>query len=184
MSSATAELLPHPASPCDAIRRVAVTVGPEASAGGMLISFRIEGDICRLRLPEAGSALRIDGLWQHTCFEAFLRAAADDGYHEFNFAPSGAWTAYRFTSRRHGQESPAMSAPRIEFRRSADSCNMNAAISLAALPDLARATELHAGLAAVIEDESGGLSWWALAHHAERPDFHDPATFTMRVSPR
>ena len=126
----------------------------------------------------------MDALWQHTCFEAFLRAAADDGYHEFNFAPSGAWAAYRFTSRRHGQESPAMSAPQIEFRRSADSCDMNAAIALAAFPDLACATELHAGLAAVIEDESGRLSWWALSHSSDQPDFHDPATFTMRVSPR
>lgn len=77
-----------------------------------------------------------------------------------------------------------MPAPRIEFRRSADACDMSAAISLAAIPELARATELHAGLAAVIEDENGRLSWWALAHRGAHPDFHEPATFALRVATR
>jgi hypothetical protein len=34
----------------------------------------------------------------------------------------------------------------------------------------------------VIEAADGSLSYWALAHAGEKPDFHDPATFSMRVA--
>jgi hypothetical protein len=37
------------------------------------------------------------------------------------------------------------------------------------------------GLAAVIEDQSGNLSYWALAHRAEKPDFHSPAGFVVEI---
>ena len=37
-------------------------------------------------------------------------------------------------------------------------------------------------LAAVIEEEGGVKSYWALAHPAEKPDFHDPACFTATLA--
>jgi hypothetical protein len=181
MPPASAELLPHPASACEAIRRFGASVEFAAPPDELRMSFRIEGAIERLRLPEPGSALRMDGLWHHSCFEAFFGTDADDSYHEFNFAPSGDWAAYRFAARRVGRQSPGMPAPRMEFRRTADSFELNTAIALAALPDLAQARTLQAGLAAVIEDANGQLSYWALAHRAAQPDFHDPGTFTLRV---
>ncbi len=117
MPPASAELLPHPASACDAIRRFGASVEFAAPPDELRMSFRIEGAIERLRLPGPGSALRADGLWHHSCFEAFLGTDADDSYHEFNFAPSGDWAAYRFAARREGRQSPGMPAPRMEFRR-------------------------------------------------------------------
>lgn len=182
MPSATAELLPHPAIPDDAIRRIGVAIGAAASAGDLRICFRVEGDMSRLRLPGEQPALRTDGLWQHSCFEAFLRADASDSYYEFNFSASGAWAAYRFSGRRAGRESPAMPVPWIDFRLSGDACDMSAVISLPALPELAHAPVLQAGLAAIGEDQDGRLSYWALAHNAAQPDFHDPETFILRVA--
>ncbi len=182
MLPASAELLPHPASPCGAILRFTASIETAAPRDELNISYRIEGAIDRLRLPESGTALRKDGLWQHSCFEAFLRADANDSYHEFNFAPSGDWAAYRFAARRKGRESPAMPAPRMEFRRGAEFCEMKAAIPLAAIPDLAQAAVLQAGLAAVMEDADGGLSYWAVAHRGAQADFHDPTTITLRVA--
>jgi len=182
MAPLSAELLPHPSSACSAIHRFGASIECDPSADELRISFRIDGAIGRLRLPECGSVLRADGLWQHSCFEAFVRSDAGDSYHEFNFAPSGAWAAYRFASRREGRQSPALSAPRTEFRRTADVFELNAAIALVGIPDLAQATVLQAGLAAVIEDLDGGLSYWALAHRAAQPDFHDPGTFVLRVT--
>ena len=181
MPPASAELLPHPASACGAIRRFGASVEFAAPPDTLRISFRIEGVIERLRLPGPGSALRMDGLWHHSCFEAFVRSDAGDSYHEFNFAPSGDWAAYRFASRREGRQSPGMAAPRMEFRRAADTFELNTAIALADLPDLAQARTLQAGLTAVIEDSDGRLSYWAFAHRAAQPDFHDPGTFTLRV---
>jgi hypothetical protein len=182
MPPASAELQPHPVSPCGAILRFTASIETATLLDELNISYRIEGAIDRLRLPESGTALRADGLWQHSCFEAFLRADANDSYHEFNFAPSGGWAAYRFASRRAGRESPAMPAPRTEFRRTPEFCEMNAAIPLAALPDLAQAGVLQTGLAAVVEDAEGRFSYWALAHGGTQADFHDPATFTLRVT--
>ena len=78
-------------------------------------AYRIEGATGRLRLPLPVSARRTDGLWQHTCFEAFLKADASDSYYEFNFAPSGEWAAYRFGGRRIDPTSPDMPAPAIEL---------------------------------------------------------------------
>jgi hypothetical protein len=182
MAPVLAELLLHPSCACGAIRRFGASIEFGPTPEELRISFRIDGAIGRLRLPEGGSALRTDGLWQHSCFEAFVRSDAGNSYHEFNFAPSGDWAAYRFASRREGQESPAMPAPRTEFRRTSDAFELNAAIALAGIPDLAQAQVLQAGLAAVIEDQDGGLSYWALAHRAAQPDFHDPGTIALRVA--
>jgi hypothetical protein len=37
-------------------------------------------------------------------------------------------------------------------------------------------------LTAVIEDQAGGLSYWALAHASEKPDFHRPESFVAAIS--
>ena len=37
------------------------------------------------------------------------------------------------------------------------------------------------GLAAVIEEQSGAKSYWAIAHPADKPDFHDPACFAATL---
>ena len=182
MPPASAELQPHAASPRGGVRRIRASAEIAALRDELRISFRVDGDIDRLRLPETGTALRRDGLWQHSCFEAFLKADASDSYHEFNFAPSGDWAAYRFASRREGRDSPAVPAPKIGFRRTPDHCELNAAVPLATLPDLAQAQTLQIGLAAVIEGSDGELSYWAIAHREAKPDFHDPSSFTLRMT--
>ena len=174
------KLVMHPASRCEAVRSVDVAIARDA-AGGLGISFRIAGEIGRLRLPGAAPPLRADGLWQHGCFEAFLRADGADCYHEFNFSPSGAWAAYRFTGRRTGRSSPVMTAPTLQAERLANSFGLSAILLLAELPDLARAATIHSGLAAILEDGHGALSYWALAHGSPQPDFHDPASFTLAL---
>jgi len=180
MTTHSAELRPHPATPCDAIRRFAVTLAPQ-SPHELRIRFRVDGDIGRLRLPLPEPARRRDGLWQHTCFEAFLRPDARDAYYELNFAPSGDWAAYRFGGRREQRTSPELRPPLLSFSRHAVYAELTADISFAELPELAATAAIHAGLSAVIETDDGRLSCWALAHGGERPDFHDPATFALRV---
>lgn len=172
------KLVLHPASRSGVVQGVDVAVAREAP-GALGISFRIAGEIGRLRVPAAAMPLRADGLWQHSCLEAFLRADGADSYHEFNFSPSRAWAAYRFADRRAGRTSPVMTAPAMQTERAEGSFGLCAVIPLAELPDLARASTIHAGIAAVIEDERGTLSYWALAHAAPQPDFHDPDTFTL-----
>jgi hypothetical protein len=184
MTALRAELLPHPSTPCPAIRRFAVEVDPSGWPGELVVLFRLAGDIDRLQLPASGFARRADGLWQHSCFEAFLRAGSGGSYHEFNLAPSGDWAAYRFGNRRRERSSPDMPAPRMERRHFPGGYELSAKLPIAALPELARAGSVDAGLAAVLESDDGSLSYWALAHAGAKPDFHDPASFTLRVRPR
>jgi hypothetical protein len=37
-------------------------------------------------------------------------------------------------------------------------------------------------MAAVIEDDAGGLSYWALQHTSDKPDFHHPNGFVLEVA--
>ena len=180
MGTVSADLRPHPTTPRTGIRTLAATVGT-SPGGEFVFEYRVEGNLGRLRLPLPGTARRRDNLWQHSCFEAFLRPDANDSYYELNFAPSGDWAAYRFRSRRGARSSPEMPAPRIDVQRSTDAFVLSAAVPHAALPGLAGGRTLHAALTAVIEAEDGVLSYWALAHGSDKPDFHDPATFTLRV---
>ena len=181
MAIAATALRPHPAHPPDTHCHIDAGAELDAVASVLRLRFRVEGDVGRLRLPAPGAALRRDGLWQHSCFEAFLQPEATDIYYEFNFSPSGDWAAYRFAGRRNGRTSPELPAPAVRTARGADRFELTAEITLAALPELG-APELGAGLTAVIESETGSLSYWALAHGGDKPDFHDPATFLRRVS--
>jgi hypothetical protein len=184
MSTLRAELISHPATPCPAIRQFAIEVDATRLPAALAIVYRIAGDAARIRLPPSGFARRADGLWHHSCFEAFLRAGPGASYHEFNFAPSGDWAAYRFGRPRSERSAPEIPAPRMERRIFADGYELSATLPIAALPELARANEIEAGIAAVIEADDGTLSYWALAHSGAKPDFHDPSSFLLKIARR
>jgi hypothetical protein len=182
MSVIRAELRPHPGDRCPAIRQFAIEIDPAALPASLLVLYRIAGDTGRLRLPSAGFARRADGLWQHSCFEAFLRAGPVASYYEFNLAPSGDWAAWRFGRLRSERSTPEIPAPPMERRHYPGGYELSARIPMTALPELARAIEIEAGFAAVIEADDGTLSHWALTHPGEKPDFHDPASFVLKVA--
>src|SRR5688572_5636460 len=48
MRTRTAELRPHPQSPCEAVRRISVEIGSGAGPGVLQLRYCIEGDIARL----------------------------------------------------------------------------------------------------------------------------------------
>ena len=125
---------------------------------------------------------RADGLWQHTCFEVFATAPADQVYYEFNFSPSLEWAAYRFSEYREGMAPANLTrAPGLSARRTADKLELTAHLHLEGLAELARGPLLYLGLTAVVEDDSGSLSYWALRHAPGNPDFHDPDAFTLEL---
>jgi hypothetical protein len=167
----------HPDSHCSAVARVDVDVARRDRA--LLLSYRVAGAIGDLRLPPMAAAARADELWRHTCFEAFVRpAATGEAYYELNFAPSTQWAAYGFDGYRSGMRVAAeVGAPRIEVERAPERFALQAAFELAALPF----GRWRLGLAAVIEDTTGRLSYWALAHPAGKPDFHRADCFTCEI---
>jgi hypothetical protein len=175
-----AELQRHPATPVQAVRGVAVQVG-WGNGGALALSFALEGDLTRLRILAPQPSRRADNLWQHLCFEAFIRHKGEPAYCEFNFAPSGEWAAYAFRRYRDGASLAQDLDPRITVRRMGDRLELNALIRLDCLPLVQPRTQVQLALSAVVEDEQGVLSYWALTHPPGRPDFHHPDAFALEL---
>jgi hypothetical protein len=178
-----AMLTAHPSTPNDAVRSLRVQLRAE-EPGILVFQYSLDADMSRVRVPLSGVGGRADGLWKHTCFETFVAPADAPGYHEFNFSPSLEWAIYRFSAYREGM-SPAEigRAPEISVRRGDDGLELQSAVRLGHLADLGDARHLRMAVAAVIEDESGRLSYWGLRHPPGKPDFHHPNGFALEVTP-
>jgi hypothetical protein len=124
----------------------------------------------------------VDGLWQHTCFEVFVALKEEAAYHEFNFSPSGEWAAYAFRDYRESTAPLAWdSDPEIKVRCTENRLELEAAISVDCRPPMQPCARLLVGLAAVIEEEGGVPSYWALKHPPGKPDFHHPESFALEI---
>ena len=162
--------------------RAAVSRAPD---GGLVFFYQISGDMVRLRIPTPQVQRRSDGLWEHTCCEAFVAVVGESAYREFNFSPSGQWAAYAFSGYRRLQESSAATtAPQISASLSAGRLQLSVALAADLLPPGAATAALQIGLAAVIESSdtvAGARSYWALCHAAGPADFHRRDTFVLEL---
>ena len=173
----------HPDSRSFAAAHIEVEVA-RSRAECLVLSYIVTGKMSDVRMPTIMAAARSDELWRHTCFEAFLCASSGSEYYEFNFAPSTKWAAYWFSSYRSGMRvATEISAPPIEVRSSPDCYTLQASLKLERLSALPRKVVWHLGLSALIEDTSGGKSYWALAHPPGKPDFHHEDCFAYEFSP-
>ena len=174
-------LTPHPDFPCDAVSSIEVSAS-RPLADRMQTVYSVTGKMEVLNLPISEPTERRDELWQHTCFEAFVRAGPRGPYLEFNFAPSSHWAAYYFSGYRDGMRLAAgIEPPLFEMERRPDRFDMAVEFSLGAGTSLAECASLQLGLSAVIEETSGRKSYWALAHPAGKPDFHHNDCFTLEL---
>ena len=144
----------------------------------LALSFRVTGDLSRLKLPSPAQPGRKDGLWRTTCLEAFLCPEGGEAYYELNLSPSGEWAAYRFDGYRAGMR-PADLEPGVEMRLLDDGFELRAEIGLDGAPSLAASPRWRVGLSAVIEATEGGVGYWALAHGPGKPDFHHADCFAL-----
>jgi hypothetical protein len=173
----------HPDSHGFAAAHIEVGVA-RPRANSLVLSYITTGKMSDVRMPPAVAAARSDGLWRHTCFEAFVCASSGPEYYEFNFAPSTQWAAYRFSGYRSGMCVAAeISAPLIEVRSSPDCYTLQTSLELDRLSMLSRKALWRLGLSALIEDMSGRKSYWALAHPPGKPDFHHADCFAHEFSP-
>ena len=172
----------HPDSVCLATTHIAVDVA-RPRVGSLVLYYFVTGKISDLRIPPVIPGGHADELWRHTCFEAFIRGSQDEGYHEFNFAPSTQWGAYRFSSYRSGMRvATEISAPRIEVQSGSESYTLQASLDLDRALSLPHDAVWHLGLSAVLEETSGRKSYWALAHPPGKPDFHHSVCFAHEIS--
>jgi hypothetical protein len=169
----------HPATCSLGVRDIGVHVHRTPS-GTLELRYRLSGDLRGIRIPADGSARLGSELWRHTCFEAFVALDDQPAYHEFNFAPSGAWAACGFDAyRTRSVIRNPVEPPSIEVRTARDRLELDAVVRLESLSPEHASARLRIGLSAVIEATDEGLSYWALHHPADRPDFHHPGAFVL-----
>jgi hypothetical protein len=172
-------LAPHPTSPPSPVREISVSVARDGSYLGF--RYRLAGDLDALSIPARSAPAHADGLWRHTCFELFIGRKASTEYVEYNFSPSGKWAIYQFSDYRADMQPHTSGvAPDFGTHVDGDSFEIGGWIDLRWMT-LSRGGTVRLGVTAVIEDRTGVLSYWALKHPAEKPDFHHPGSFVLDV---
>jgi hypothetical protein len=169
------DLVCHESSAAPCVIRVSAAFNED---GALALHYRVDADPQRLRIPESAVPERVEGLWRHTCCEAFVLGEDMPAYREFNFSPSGAWQAYGFSAYRQGGPLDHAVGPAMERGNDAG-FSLSVLLPASNLPSGRR---LRLGLSAVIEDAAGGLSYWALRHSPGRPDFHHPDCFALELA--
>lgn len=169
-------LIRHPDSPCTAASHIEVEA-TRPRPENLVLTYIVTGKIIDLRLPSVIAPARTDKLWQHTCFEAFVRASGE-AYHECNLAPSTQWAAYRFSGYRQGMSVAAeIPPPGIETRSTPERYELRASLGL----HLLASATWRLALSAVIEETNGRKSYWSLAHPPGKPDFHHADGFAIEL---
>ena len=165
----------HPDCCCDAVE--AIDVVAKRVGGALTIRFLVKGDMDKVRLPEPGQPGPADGLWKHSCFEAFVRPGEGPGYIECNFAPSMQWAFYGFEDYRQGMHPLDLGPPHLTDERGDRDYMLEASVGM----PQSVGEDWTIGLSAVIEESDGRISYWALNHPAGKPDFHHRDCFAARL---
>jgi hypothetical protein len=182
--SSTLTLVAHPSAPCTTDLQLSVALNPDAV--GWHLQYTLHGDLSELIVPEPLCPSPADGLWEHTCFEAFVGTARSPSYQEFNFSPSGQWAAYRFSAERVRDAAAESAAPcnmlTVTCERTTNTLSLKVLLPTELLPIANNTAPSLIGLCAVVETRDGRHSYWALHHpRTDRPDFHHAAGWVHRL---
>jgi hypothetical protein len=177
----TVALTPHRQTPSEGVHVIEARLhrSPDGTLG---VTYTLRGDLDRVRIPDRRPARVAERLWQHTCCELFVRCVDAAAYHEFNFSPSSEWAAYGFDRYREGARLlDASLDPQVTVRRGSAALELDAVVALERLSPLYARAALTVSVTAVVEDRDGVLSYWALAHPADKPDFHHGNAFVLEL---
>jgi hypothetical protein len=167
----------------DVVQGIDIRVRREPKS--LTFQYVLRADTHHVRVPSPQASMRTDELWKHTCFEAFISTAGGPGgggYYELNFSPSSQWAIYRFSGYRQGMSpTDVMAPPELAVRQFEDRLELDATIGTDDLVALREAHTLKLAVTAVIEDDSGTLSYWALKHAPVKPDFHHTDGFVLEL---
>lgn len=180
--AAAAPLRPlQPFTPQPELAAFSLEAAAQLAGPNLQVQMRLQGPLEQLQLPEPTTAVeRRDGLWQSTCFEAFVGQAAQPHYWEINLCPSGHWAVYALSGYRAGlqAEGRVQGLPFERRQRLLHSglSELELAFSLA-LPLPAEPGPLEISATAVLEHRQLGCSYWAWRHCGNEADFHRRDSF-------
>lgn len=143
------------------------------------VTFTVYGELEKLYIPnENKNPKRLDNLWKRTCFETFVKKNSQSKYIEINASPSGDWALYTFTDYHQGMAN-ADEIEQFKVRSDLDKirntlkCEYTINLKPFHLPE----NNLDIGLSCILETDRGDLSYWAVNHKKEKPDFHLASNF-------
>ena len=117
---------------------------------------------------KAADVLIENGLWNHTCFEAFLNPFGLGIYYELNFSLKPAWNQYQFDRYRYPQ--PPKNGNDFELKSLIwDQFESRLTVEL---KNNTKFKKFKIGLTAVLEEKTGAKHYCAVAHKGPKPDFH------------
>ncbi len=147
----------------------------------LAITYNLTGRLQDLVIAEPAAApARHWLLWETTCFELFLAIPGKGPYWEINLSPAGHWNVFRLPSYRQGiAEEPTFQILPVEVQRAPATLRLSLTVDLA--PIIPASAPLEVGISAVLEHQDGSLSYWALKHPADQPDFHHPQGFSIKL---
>jgi hypothetical protein len=165
----------------DALHDLMFTGSINRDINRLTILYELFGPIKELIIPDfSDKPIRMDRLWEETCFELFLNSQNFGTYWEFNLSPSGHWNVYRFNGYRKGmQEEEAFISLPFSVQTGPDILRL--AIEFDPETIIPPAQAVNVAVCAVMKEKSGRITYWALTHHGEMPDFHMADSFVIEL---
>lgn len=177
LGSVRLDLVCHPQTPGRSVTAVAVAF--ERRDRHIWLRYMADVPQPAMEFPGPAEPRRTDGLWQTTCFEAFIKPEEQPEYFEFNFAPSSQWAAYAFDSYRAEMRALSLiKPPEIWLEGAASWFAIEVELEV---PAFCIGNSLELAFSAVIEETDGTKSYWALRHPPGAPDFHHPDCFALTL---
>ena len=148
--------------------------------GFLKINYKVHGNIKSISIdPLDNKASFEDELWKRTVFEVFLQLDGEESYIEWNFSSSSSWACYEFDSYRKPEVPRKLinNPPKfINFNHDQNSINLSVEIPLDS--KFTQADHFKIQLSSIILDSSEKhMSYYAIEHSSEKPDFHDLTKF-------
>jgi hypothetical protein len=158
---------------------VRVTGNIERRENWLIIAYKLTGS-SNINLPQTAAPTRQLDLWEHTCCEFFLGLKDSTQYWEFNLSPAGHWNVFRFLDYRQNliEETSFDSLP-FSVSQQNDTLQLDLAVNLEQIISFQQNLEIN--ITAVIEDREKQLSYWALTHSRQKPDFHNRDSFVINI---
>ena len=145
------------------------------------LQYQLIGNLSEIIVPSSDRvATRQYDLWEHTCFEFFLRLQDTTQYWEFNLSPVGDWNVFGFYDYRQDlTEEKAIQTLPFTVSQTATSLQLNLNLNLDCI--IGKERDLDVAITTVVENKAKQLSYWALTHPATAADFHHQDSFVISL---
>ena len=184
MAKATAASFLIPFGDCKQESNLRIQVQVERTKTQLTFVYLWEEEVEHILLPTRKDIpMRLDQLWERTCFEAFIGFENSPFYWEINISPSGDWNFYHFDSYRNNPSpEPRITFIQSQLREPEPTTNeLTVSFDLQMLLSENPEVNLELGLSAVIEKKDHSKTYWALLHAGSQPDFHLRESFTLKI---